>query len=259
MSRTSKRIFEPCCYHVTHRCQERRFLLRFEKDRANYRSRLREAVQRYDVEVLNYVVTSNHVHLLLWAKKAPDVSCAMHFLQGNSARDFNRRKRREGAFWNGRYHATVIQGGTHLAKCLFYIDLNMVRAGVCRHPSEWEACGYRELAGKRQRYRIINLNRLRNCLACDSTDAFEQWYQLTLTDKLSSVYHAREPWWSEAAAVGDAEWLGRLIPGLESGAMEEIAMDDDMILPNGVAETGVGYAVNMNTREQKNFWKSLGN
>lgn len=27
-------------------------------------------------------------------------------------------------------------------RCLVYIDLNMVRVGVVKHPSEWEMSGY---------------------------------------------------------------------------------------------------------------------
>ena len=33
------------------------------------------------------------------------------------------------AFWEDRYHATAVQDGDHLIRCLVYIDLNMVRTG----------------------------------------------------------------------------------------------------------------------------------
>ena len=56
--------------------------------------------QRFGVEVLDYTITSNHIHLLLWAPSLGKVSEAMQFLQGVSARDYNRRKKREGAYWS---------------------------------------------------------------------------------------------------------------------------------------------------------------
>ena len=43
------------------------------------------------------------------------------------------RKNRNGAFWEDRYHATAVQTNKHLIKCITYIDLNMVRAGVAKH------------------------------------------------------------------------------------------------------------------------------
>ena len=111
MRRGQIRGLDHCCFHVTHRCQERRFLLRFEIDRRNYVERLRQASRKYAVAVLGYVVTSNHVHLLLWTAEADAISAMMQSLQGATARDYNRRKRREGAFWRDRYHPTLIENG----------------------------------------------------------------------------------------------------------------------------------------------------
>ncbi|MFA5206240.1 MAG: transposase, partial [Lentisphaeria bacterium] len=74
---------EQCCVHVTHRCQERRFLLRFAADRRQYRRRLFEATLRFPlVKILDYVITSNHVHLLAWVRRMQDLSDMMHWLQG---------------------------------------------------------------------------------------------------------------------------------------------------------------------------------
>ena len=51
-----------CCVHVTHRCQERRFLLGTDIDRKQYVKRLWQASRRYrTVRFLDYVVTANHV------------------------------------------------------------------------------------------------------------------------------------------------------------------------------------------------------
>ena len=38
--------------------------------------------------------------------------------------------------------------------------MNMIRAGVVKHPSEWDACGYNEFYHPKQRFRVINTNRL---------------------------------------------------------------------------------------------------
>jgi len=51
------------------------------------------------------------------------------------AQESNERKGRKGAYWEDRYHATAIETGEHLLRCLVYVDLNMVRAGVVKHPS----------------------------------------------------------------------------------------------------------------------------
>ncbi len=51
----------------------------------------------------------------------------MQLVAGRTAQEFNIRKRRKGAFWEDRYHATVVDTENYLARCMAYIDLNMVR------------------------------------------------------------------------------------------------------------------------------------
>ena len=44
----------------------------------------------------------------------------------------------------------------------------------------------------------------------DDVDAFRDWYSSTLSWRLENEYHAREAYWSEAFAVGDADWISKL-------------------------------------------------
>ena len=208
--RSVSRVEAPCCYHVTHRCQEGRFLLRFKQDRRQYLARLREAVAAYPVSVLNYMVTSNHVHLLFWAESPASVSAAMQYVAGAAAQDYNRRKGREGAFWRGRFRPTLVQSGTHLARCFFYIDLNMVRAGVVTHPSEWRGGAYEELTDPPRRGRLIDRERLLDCLECVTEAQFSEWYEATLRQECTRTGWVREPYWTEATAVGGRQWIEAL-------------------------------------------------
>lgn len=52
-------------WHLTHRCHEKTFLLKFARDRQRYLRWLFEAKKRFGLCVLDYMVTSNHVHLLV--------------------------------------------------------------------------------------------------------------------------------------------------------------------------------------------------
>jgi len=70
-----------------------------------------------------------------------------------------------GAFWEDGYHATAVQTDEQLAKCLVYIDLNMVRAGVVRHPSEYSISGYNEIQTPTTRYSILNQKTLNDLFA----------------------------------------------------------------------------------------------
>ena len=66
MPRRARRLLEHRSYHITHRCHDREFLLKFIGDRRKYLELLRQMSKNYKVDILGYAVTSNHVHLLLW-------------------------------------------------------------------------------------------------------------------------------------------------------------------------------------------------
>jgi REP-associated tyrosine transposase len=252
MGRHKKNIAEPCCYHITHRCQERRFLLRFQLDRDNYQKRLYDASRRFKVSILNYIITSNHIHIILYSAHAKHISDFMHYLQGNTARDYNRRKKREGAFWRGRYHSTMIQSGEHLSRCLFYIDMNMMRAGECKHPAEWSNSGYHELCGTRERYRIIDKDRLLKCVAHSGTfKVFKAWYEATLRETLLSYGNQREALWTESLAVGEYDWIEKLkdLSGIPSLKITPIT--GNLSLNKNKAT----YALTGSTRYKDSFWK----
>jgi len=127
------------------------------------------------MDVLDYVCTSDHVHLLAAAKQGPEISNAMRRVHGRMGQWHNGQRRQSGAFWADRYHATRIQSGTHLSRCLLDIDVNMVRAGAVRHPANWEHSAWSELTGCRQRYGIVNTARLLKCLGMGSEEAFRDW------------------------------------------------------------------------------------
>jgi len=211
MPRRLRNWVDNSCYHITHRCEDKNFYFKFKKYRDKYRHFLFEGQKRYKVDILNFVVTSNHVHILVVAGIGSNISKCIQFAHSRIAQVYNQEKGFESSFWNGRFHATRIEDGNHLSRCLFYIDFNMVRAGVVKHPSEWEHGGYHEIIHDKARYRIVNVERLMRCLkmANASVEDLRNWYSRTLTDMLQKEQLKREAFWSEAFAVGSKGWLSK--------------------------------------------------
>ena len=82
MPRANRYLLPDQVCHVTHRCHDRSFLLRFARDRDGYRARLREACAATDVRILTYCITSNHVHLIVHATMTEPISELMGLLEG---------------------------------------------------------------------------------------------------------------------------------------------------------------------------------
>ena len=194
-------------WHITHRCHKQQFLLRFAKDRRAWMHWLYQARRRYGLCVLNYIVTSNHIHLLVRDRGRGEIARSMQLIAGRVAQQYNRRKSRKGAYWEDRYHATAVQADTHLARCMVYIDLNMVRAGVVEHPSDWVHAGFNEIQALPEKYRCIDVPALTTLLGFSDTEALQaglqEWVDMTLAG--GSAEH--EPAWTRSIAVGQRDYL----------------------------------------------------
>jgi len=202
-------------------------LLKFAKDRHRYRTRLREALQDNKTKLLSYNITSNHVHLLCWAETAVEVGRMMQQAAGESARDYNRRKRRTGAFWEGRYHATMVDAGSYLWSCLLYIDLNMVRCGRVSHPGQWEWSSHRELMGQRKRNKLLSADKLLELLGADSLGKFRSHYAQALLERIEKDNVKRESKWTECLAVGSNTFVNEIKSQMRNRASTEVRQTGD--------------------------------
>ena len=230
MPRGKRYIVPGHTYHLTHRCHNREFLLKFQKDRTVYWRMLRERVRKFGISLFNACVTSNHVHLLL----RPDPSGAleslsrfMQSLEGDFSQYYNRRKRRQNAFWGDRYHGTMIEFGEHLWKCLLYIDLNMVRAGVVGHPREWEWTGYQELMGLRKRYRLLDVPTLMEYLGAGTEQSFRENYAYCLDEAIEREELKRDAKWTESLAVGSEAYVKKVGRGIRNRMKVDVVEDEE--------------------------------
>jgi putative transposase len=207
MPRASRHYIPGYVWHITHRCHKKEFLLKFARDRNRWLYWLFEAKKRFGLSILNYTVTSNHIHLLV-RDSGPwnTIPKAIQLIAGRTGQEFNQRKGRKGAFWEDRYHATAIETDKHLFGCMVYIDLNMVRAGVVQHPSEWTFCGYSEIQKPRQRYALIDYDALKKLLGFEDMSTLALNYRDSVEKILNERWN-RDAKWSESIAVGGKSFV----------------------------------------------------
>jgi putative transposase len=198
-------------WHITQRCHNQDFLLKFNKDRKRWLHWLFQAKLKYGLNILNYAVTSNHIHLLVLADgRRTTIPRSIQLIASRTAIEFNLRKNRSGAFWDDNYHATAVENDHHLLQCMVYIDLNMVRARAVGHPSEWAFCGYRELMKNPQRYRLINIGTVRELLGIEDLTTFQKFYSECVKSTLRSDQMKRDSRWTESIAVGSKAFISKV-------------------------------------------------
>lgn len=207
MPRANRHSIAGQVWHLTHRCHKQQWLLKFHKDRIRWLHWLFKARERFGLSVLNYMVTSNHIHLLVQDRGKNEIADSMQLIAGRTAQEFNRRKGRRGAFWEDRYHATAVQTDQHLAKCMTYIDLNMVRAGVVSHPLEWKYCGFHELHHPPMRKSKLDTAVLLELLEHHTVESLASTLNTWSIEKISTGTFQREGIWSESVMVGNEEYI----------------------------------------------------
>ena len=249
MARANRHYIPGCVWHITHRCHKKEFLLRFAQDRRRWLRWLFESKKRFGTCILNYAVTSNHIHLLIKdGPKAEVIPQTMQLIAGRTGQEYNRRKNRRGAFWEDRYHATAVEAGHHLIQCMVYMDLNMVRAGVVTHPSEWPFSGYNEIQHPPERYSLIDHGSLADLLGMKNVEELRRGYKEWTKDSLARKVGGRESRWTESIAVGSQAFLektkaelgmkamGREVKG--SDGVYELRESDGAYTGNFVGENG---------------------
>jgi putative transposase len=208
MARAQRHYIPGYIWHITQRCHKQEFLLRFAKDRNRWMQWLFEAKRRYGLTILNYMVTSNHIHLLVKDTGGQDtISNTLQLVAGRTAQEFNQRKQRQGSFWKDRYHAVAIESGDHFKRCLVYIDMNMVRAGVVDHPSKWSYSGYNEIQKPRRKCILISYDVLMKLSGFSSYQDFQKAHREWIEAAIDQSSVMRDPHWTESIAVGSQDFV----------------------------------------------------
>lgn len=129
-------------HHVVQRGHNRQAVFTHRSDYDRYLATLLEFKLRYNLRLYAYCLMPNHVHLLLAPETPAGLGQLMKRLAGRHTRGLNRRHKRTGSLWDGRYRSSVVDREDYLLACTRYIDLNPVKAGIVTDPVEypWSSC-----------------------------------------------------------------------------------------------------------------------
>ncbi len=123
--------------HITQRGNNRQACFFAKADYELYLSLLTEACNKHQCVVHAYVLMTNHVHLLLTPETPTGVSLVVRDLGRDYVRQINKTYQRTGTMWEGRFKSSLVDEHAYCLTCYRYIELNPVRAGMVKHPSEY--------------------------------------------------------------------------------------------------------------------------
>jgi putative transposase len=146
MARPLRIEYSGAVYHITTRGNARKKIFSDDQDREKFLGVLESVIKRYNWICHAYCLMDNHYHLLIETPDA-NLSIGMRQLNGIYTQLYNRRHKRPGHIFQGRYKAILVDKDNYLLELCRYIVLNPVRAGLIELPEQWKWSSYTATAG----------------------------------------------------------------------------------------------------------------
>lgn len=186
-------------FHLIWKTINGEFLLNSDEVKSAFLDRLFKFFSRSGGNVLVYafVLMSNHFHEA--AELSNDCSFLSRWIRSahsSFALWLNRRLGRCGPIGLGRPKTLVAQNQESLKRIMFYFDWNPVRAGMCRHPSDYYFSSYRYYAYGEINEWTKHLTRPEWYIKLGNTDKKRQMAYVRLCDE----YYYKDQLPSEAEA-----------------------------------------------------------
>jgi len=150
MGRPLRIEYPGALYHITSRGNERKKIFLDDGDRNSFLEILKDYHDRYGILIHSYVLMDNHYHLILETPRA-NLLKVMHGINGRYTGYFNRRYKRTGHLFQGRYRGILVEKDAYLLALSRYVHLNPVRARVVEEPEQYRWSSYPGYIGKEKR------------------------------------------------------------------------------------------------------------
>lgn len=141
--------------HIVQRGNNRQAVFWDDVDRRVYLRMLETNAQMSGCAVHAFVLMTNHVHLLATPQEAQAPARMMKAIGQNYAQYINRKRRRTGCLWEGRFWSGMVGDGGYVMRCQRYIELNPKRARMVRDPADYRWSSFRSNAGLERSVPII--------------------------------------------------------------------------------------------------------
>ncbi|MCB4790430.1 MAG: transposase [Elusimicrobia bacterium] len=150
MPRQGRINIEGGIYHVIQRGIERKAIYKDDADREEFLYRLSEGLKETGHKCHGWVLMPNHFHLLIRTGLKP-LSDLMRKLLTGYALYFNKKYKRSGYLYQGRYKSVLCQEDSYLLELVRYIHLNPLRAKIVKDMkglSNYRWSGHSVIMGK---------------------------------------------------------------------------------------------------------------
>lgn len=116
-------------HHIINRGVDRMNIFRHDEDKKMFLQIVNKTATIHKVTVHDYCLMDNHYHLLI-ETESENLSTFMRIVNANYAQYFNKKTKRTGHLWQGRYSSRYITSERYLYTLIRYIEYNPIEAKI---------------------------------------------------------------------------------------------------------------------------------
>ena len=146
MARKPRLHVEGGFYHVILRGNGGKKIFFSNQDRDRLYLLIKEGRERFNYLLHAYCFMTNHIHLIIQVGNDP-LSKIVQNISFRYTKYINKKKKRAGHLFQGRYKAMLIDADTYLLELVRYIHNNPLRAGMVKNALDYKWSSYQTYLG----------------------------------------------------------------------------------------------------------------
>ena len=179
-----QRITYPGYYHIINRGVERRAIFLEDEDYKKFLEFIKEMLKKFNITLHAYCLMTNHYHLLLQTHKE-NISKAIQYLHSYYSIYFNKKHRRTGHLWQGRFLSYFLYDNQQSWIVAKYIERNPIEAKMVEDINHYQYQSFYQW-----KYGLEQLQLLEGSMIFDMTlNEYERYINLEMKQSVFDLVY----------------------------------------------------------------------
>lgn len=105
-------------------------------------------LEKQNVKLVTYCIMNNHAHMIIYSEDIKELTKFMERLNTTYAMHYNKNENRVGYVYRDRFKSKEIYSQDYLKRCIKYIHMNPVKAGIVKEEKDYKYSSYNDYISK---------------------------------------------------------------------------------------------------------------
>lgn len=148
MPRIARKKLESGFFHVMVQGIKKEKIFYKDEYKEKYIQLMKFFKEKQEIELVNYCVMDNHVHIIIYTEDVEELTKFMERLNTTYAINYNKAENRVGYVYRNRFESKEIYNQDYLTKCIKYVHMNPVKAQITKAEGEYKYSSYNDYINK---------------------------------------------------------------------------------------------------------------